>query len=104
MPLPRYAAKRDISEPEIVRALEQCGFSVERMDTPVDLLVSFRQHCWLVECKTGKGKLNANQKAFLDRWKGPPVVVLRDAQEAIDFAVEMAQRIQACPSNWRVDR
>lgn len=94
MSLPRYAAKRDVSEPEIVAALEQCGFSVERMDKPVDLLVGFRGRTWVVECKSGHkgyGKaLNGNQQKFKDRWRGSPVVVLRSAQDAIDWAVQMA--------------
>lgn len=95
MALPRYAAKRDRSEPAIVKVLRQCGFFVELMDTPVDAIVSFRGRMWLVEIKTGAkgyGKaLNENQQAFADRWKGPPIVVLRDEQEALDWAVEMAK-------------
>jgi Holliday junction resolvase len=94
MSLPRYAAKRDVSEPEIVSALEQCGFSVERLDKPVDLLVGFRGRMWLIECKSsdkGYGKaLNRNQKKFSDRWRGTPVVILRSAQDAIDWAVSVA--------------
>lgn len=95
MPMPRYAAKRDRSEPGIVKVLRMCGFCVELMDTPVDALVSFRGRMWLVEMKTGRkgyGKaLNANQQSFADRWKGPPIVVLHDEQEALDWAAEMAK-------------
>ena len=95
MPMPRYAAKRDRAEPAIVKVLRQCGFCVELMDQPVDALVSFRGRMWLVEIKTGKkgyGKaLNSNQQEFADRWKGPPIVVLHDEQEAMDWAVEMAK-------------
>ena len=93
--IPRHAAKRDASEPEIVSALEQCGFTVERLDTPVDLLVGFRRRTWLVEVKTGhKGygkSLNKNQKTFAERWRGSEIVVLHDAQEAIDWAVQVSQ-------------
>ena len=95
MPMPRYAAKRDRSEPGIVKVLRQCGFCAELMDQPVDALVSFRGKIWLVEFKTGRkgyGKaLNENQQTFADRWKGPPIVVLHDEQEALDWAVEMAK-------------
>lgn len=90
MSLNRYAKKRDISEPEIVTALIGCGFSVERIDTPCDLLVGFRGRTFLVECKSGKRKLNENQKRFVDAWRGSDVVVLRDAQEAIDWAVQVS--------------
>ena len=96
MSLIRYATKRDASEPEIVTALEQCGFSVVRMDKPVDLLVGFRGRCWLIECKSsdkGYGKdLNPNQKVFDSRWRGPKLVILRSAQDAIDWAVEASSR------------
>ena len=87
----RRAAKRDISEPEIVSTLERCGFSVFRMDQPVDLLVGFRGQTYLVECKTGKGKLTVGQAQFIEQWRGHPVQVLRDAQEAMDWAVEIAK-------------
>lgn len=96
MSLNRYATKRDSSEPEIVTTLEQCGFSVVRMDKPADLLVGFRGRCWLVECKSsdkGYGKdLNANQKAFDAGWRGPKLVILRSAQDAMDWAVEVASK------------
>lgn len=90
----RRAAKRDFSEPEIVSALIQCGFSVYRLNQPVDLLVGFRGKNFLVECKSGtKGyakDLNDNQKQFNDGWRGSKVVKLTSAQDAIDWAVEVA--------------
>lgn len=90
----RRAAKRDMSEPEIVSALIQCGFSVYRLNQPVDLLVGFRGKNFLVECKSGtKGyakDLNDNQKQFNDGWRGAKVVKLTSAQDAIDWAVEVA--------------
>jgi hypothetical protein len=94
MSLNRYAKKRDAAEPEVVSTLIQCGFSVERIDRPVDLLVGLRSRCWLIEVKSsdkGYGKrLNANQQAFADTWRGPDVVILRSAQDAMDWAVQMA--------------
>ena len=90
----RRAAKRDISEPEIVTTLKGCGFTVFRLDQPVDLLVGFRGKTYLVECKTGeKGyakSLNDNQREFADGWRGSGVIVLRSAQDAMDWAVEIA--------------
>lgn len=88
--LNRYAKKRDASEPEIVAALLQCGFSVERLDRPVDLLVGFRGRTFVVECKVEGKKLNENQKDFVARWRGSDVVVLRSAQDAVDWACEVA--------------
>lgn len=93
MSLNRYAKKRDIAEPEVVKTLRDCGFSVERIDRPVDLIVGVprtrRTH--LVEVKTGKRKLNENQREFVDVWRGSEIVTLRDAQEAMDWAVIVSQ-------------
>lgn len=94
MTIPRKA-KRDESEPEIVSVLRQCGFSIHRLDHPCDLLVGFRGRTFLVEAKTGhKGygkSLNKSQQEFADAWRGTPVVVLHDAQEAMDWCVEIAR-------------
>lgn len=85
----RRAAKRDASEPEVVAALEQLGFSVCRLDQPVDLLVGFRGRTHIVEVKTGTkgyGKgLNENQQIFADNWRGSPVVTLRSRDDALTF-------------------
>jgi Holliday junction resolvase len=87
----RRAAKRDASEPEIVSTLIQCGFSVYRLNQPVDLLVGHRGKNFLVEVKTGRkgyGKsLNENQHEFNEGWRGSKVVMLHSAQDAMDWAV-----------------
>jgi|GEM_PF-680390 len=86
----RRAAKRDIAEPAIVDALKRVGFSVLRMDQPVDLLTGFRGVTYLVEVKSGsKGyakALNKNQKTFAAQWNGSPVFILRSADDAIACA------------------
>ncbi|MFC0246816.1 hypothetical protein ACFOLL_13085 [Falsochrobactrum ovis] len=90
----RYAAKRDAVEPEIVMALQRCGFSVIRMDTPVDLLAGFRGVSYLVEVKSGsKGyakSLNPNQQTFAAQWNGGPVYILRSSDDAIAWAQSVA--------------
>lgn len=96
MSIPKYAAKRDKSEPGIVKVLRQCGFSVELTDRPTDALLGFRGVMWAAEFKTGRkgyGKsLNANQQAFADGWRGPPVVVLHDEQEALEWAMSISSQ------------
>jgi len=91
----RRAAKRDASEPEIVSTLVQCGFSVYRLNQPVDLLVGHRGKNYLVECKSGTkgyGKaLNSNQRVFDDAWRGAKVVTLHSAQDAQDWAIEVSK-------------
>ena len=90
--IPRKA-KRDASEPAIVEALRASGFSVERMDKPVDLLIGFRGRTWLVECKSGtKGygkSLNANQADFAAEWRGSEIIILHSEAEAIDWAAQV---------------
>lgn len=85
----RRKAKRDASEPEIVNALRASGAYVWRLDQPVDLLIGFQDQMFIAECKTGKGKLNKNQIEFIEQWKGPPVVILRTAEDALDWLCEI---------------
>lgn len=89
MSLARYANRRDASEPAIVEVLEAAGFHIEPMDKPVDLLVS-RAGVWhLIECKSGKaGKLTQAQQDFIAAARAP-VVVLRDAGEAVAWVKEL---------------
>ena len=47
----RRAAKRDLSEPAIVDALQKLGALVYR-ELPVDLLVFYRGRFMVLECKT----------------------------------------------------
>lgn len=100
MSLNRWAKKRDASEPEIVSALLQCGFSVERLDRPVDLLVGVPSRrggpprAFLIECKIEGAKLNKNQQEFVAGWRGPKVVVLRSAQDAVDWASDVAAEME----------
>lgn len=86
----RRAAKRDIAEPGIVAALIGLGFSVYRLNQPVDLLVGHRGKNYLVEVKTGtKGyakDLNENQKLFDASWRGSKVVKLHSTEDAISWA------------------
>lgn len=83
MGLRRFANKRDANEAGIIAALEACGCLVYRLDKPVDLLVSHRNTIHLVEVKTRKGRLTADQVSFATHW---PVTVLRSVDDAIAFA------------------
>ena len=84
MSLNRYAKKRDANELEIVQALEVLGFSVERLDTPVDLLVGKFGVTLLVEVKTKTGKLTKAQKKFINRdWQGGAVIVAQNVDDIL---------------------
>lgn len=95
MSMPRYGAQRDVSERSIVDFLESFGFSVYRLDKPVDLLCGFRGRNYLVEVKTGTkgyGKgLNANQQSFADDWRGSPVFTLHSVDDVLAFSQSVAR-------------
>lgn len=85
--IPRYAARRDTTEPEIIMALEQMGFHVEQISAPglPDLLLS-RAGQWLVaEVKTGKGRLTKAQHVFHGAAKAP-IPILRTVEQAVEWA------------------
>ena len=89
--LRKFNAKRDQNEPAIVRAFQDMGCLVYRIDQPVDLLVyvfkSLSERLLLVEVKTPKGELNERQRAFADA--GWPVHVIRTSDEAIALVQKM---------------
>jgi hypothetical protein len=87
----RRAAKRDVSEPAIVEALERAGWEVHR-ELPVDLLCLKRAgnvvKVRLLECKSPQGKSGKARKrkdqpeqvAFCERWE---IEKPTNAQEAL---------------------
>ena len=79
--VPRYDARRDANEPEIVEALEAVGAKVLRLDD-VDLLVAFRGNMYLLEVKTPQGRLNKKQAAFFREWAGY-VWIVRTPEQAL---------------------
>jgi hypothetical protein len=67
----RYASRRDANEAEIVSALRAAGAYVWIIGLPVDLLVGYKGHSFLVEVKDGPRKrLTALQQDFFDNWSG----------------------------------
>ena len=67
----RYAARVDANQTQIVSALRAAGAYVWIIGLPVDLLVGYRGHTFLVEIKsTTKGRLTALQTDFFDNWGG----------------------------------
>ena len=67
----RYASRRDANEAAIVKALRDAGAYVWIIGLPVDLLVGYNGHTFLVEIKNGpKKKLTKLQEGFFIGWKG----------------------------------
>lgn len=92
--LRKFNARRDSTEPEVVRAFTDLGCLVFRLDRPVDLLVyvfkSLTDRLHLVEVKTAKGALNDKQQAF--RAAGWPVHIIRSADEAIALVKSLREQ------------
>jgi hypothetical protein len=67
----RYAARVDANQAEIVKALRDAGAYVWIIGLPVDLLVGFNNHTWLMELKDGpKKRLTKLQQDFFENWVG----------------------------------
>lgn len=67
----RYAARVDATQEQIVSALRAAGAYVWIIGLPVDLLVGYKGHTWLMECKTDhKKKLTKLQEDFFAKWPG----------------------------------
>ena len=92
MSLARHAKARDANEPEIVEALQAVGATVERLDTPFDLLVGYRGKDFKLEVKVPLGKkggasasrLTVDQVVFQRTWRGAPLYVVRSSREALE--------------------
>jgi len=67
----RYAARVDANQDQIVSALRAAGAYVWVIGLPVDLLVGYNGHTFLVEVKNGPRKrLTALQADFFESWGG----------------------------------
>jgi hypothetical protein len=85
----RRAARRDANHQEIVREFRRLGYSVLDLATvgggiPDALIWKGKNQAALVEIKTEKGRLKANQKAFSETWPGP-VFTCRSIEEVLDI-------------------
>jgi len=93
--MPKYAAKVDRNQREIVDALKICGCDVMFIGKPVDLLIGVRGKNLLLEVKVPKakgepgGKLTPEQEVFFKEWRGQKAVV-RTAEEALQVVGAVA--------------
>ena len=97
----RRAARRDLSEPAIVDALEAVGAFCYRLSVPVDLLVYFRERWWLLEVKTkrdtkegGRHKGSREQRAFCLAFAVPIVETAEEALQAIGALPATQPRVE----------
>ena len=67
----RYAAKVDKNQQVIVETLRAAGAYVWIIGLPVDLVVGFKSHTFLVEIKqNAKSRMTPLQRDFFENWCG----------------------------------
>ena len=80
----RYAARVDANQQEIVKTLRDAGAFVWIIGLPVDLLVGFRGHTFLVEIKsTSKKRLTGLQADFFENWSGSTLARIDSPEAAL---------------------
>jgi hypothetical protein len=67
----RHAKRVDANQDQIVVALRAAGANVWIISLPVDLLVGYKGHTFLVEIKrTAKSRFTPLQRDFFESWCG----------------------------------
>jgi len=90
--MPRYAARIDANQNDIVKALRAAGAVVRIItqgDGIPDLLVGFEGGTILIEVKDGDKcpsarKLTEAEQLFFDKWVGGPLVIVTSVEDALD--------------------
>jgi len=80
----RYAARVDANQDQIVSALRSAGAYVWIIGLPVDLLVGYKNHTFLVEIKTdNKKKFTKLQTDFFENWSGSTLCRIDNPEAAL---------------------
>lgn len=80
----RRAARIDANQTEVVSALRAAGAYVWIIGLPVDLLVGYKGHTFLVEIKNGSRKrLTALQEDFFNNWSGSSLARIDGPEAAL---------------------
>ena len=80
----RQAARVDANQTQIVSALRSAGAYVWIIGLPVDLLVGYKGHTFLVEVKNGpKRRLTALQADFFESWGGGTLAKIDGPEAAL---------------------
>jgi hypothetical protein len=81
----RHAARVDANQQAIVAALRVAGCYVWIIGLPVDLLVGYKGHTFLMEIKTtSKKHLTGLQADFFQNWVGGTLCRVDSPQAALD--------------------
>ena len=80
----RHAARIDANQAQIVSALRAAGAYVWIISLPVDLLVGYKGHTFLVEIKTdAKKRLTGLQDDFFNNWSGSTLARIDSPEAAL---------------------
>jgi hypothetical protein len=80
----RRAARVDANQEQIVSALRAAGAYVWIIGLPVDLLVGYKGHSFLMEIKsTSKKRLTKLQADFFENWMGGTLCRVDNAESAL---------------------
>jgi len=82
----RRAARVDENQKAIVQALRDAGAYVWIVGLPVDLLVGYKGHTFLMEVKTdSKKRFTGLQADFFQNWKGGTLCRVDSPQAALEM-------------------
>lgn len=80
--MPKYAARTDANQAEIVRTLRAIGATVQDLSAVgrgcPDLLVGWRGQNFLLEVKTERGKMTPDEATWHELWNGDVAIVRSD--------------------------
>ncbi len=80
----RYAKRVDQNQDQVISALRAAGAYVWIIGLPVDLLVGYKGHTFLVEVKNGsKKRLTKLQADFFENWHGSTLVRIDSPESAL---------------------
>jgi len=80
----RHAKRVDANQDAIVATLRAAGAYVSIISLPVDLLVGYKGHTFLVEIKTDAKKgLTALQADFFENWSGSTLARIDNPDAAL---------------------
>lgn len=80
----RRAARIDANQTVVVNALRAAGAYVWIIGLPVDLLVGYKGHTFLVEVKNGPRKrLTSLQEDFFNNWSGSSLARIDGPEAAL---------------------
>jgi hypothetical protein len=82
----RYAAKVDKNQQVIVETLRAAGAYVWIIGLPVDLVVGFKSHTFLVEIKqNAKSRMTPLQRDFFENWCGGTLARIDSPEAALNM-------------------